>query len=183
MARMRPLDPDEVSPEARAVFDAFQASRGNVPNLFRTLARRPGFMIAAKQMMGSLYDSSGTVPVALKELLAVRVSLLNDTPYCQSSHTALAQRAGASDDQIQALAVGSESPVFTPAEKAALALGEWVTRHPDKAIPERFYRQLCEHFDEGQIIELVGVAAAFNFFNRLANALDVAITAPAGASC
>jgi uncharacterized peroxidase-related enzyme len=176
---MRPLDPEEVSPEARAVFEAFLASRGNIPNLFRTLARRPGFMIAAKQLMASLYDSSGTVPVALKELLAVRVSLMNQTPYCQSSHTALAKAAGASDEAVAALAIGSESPQFGPAERAALALGEWMTTHPDKALPDRFYKQLSEHFDEGQIIELVGVAAAFNFFNRLANALGVAVTAPA----
>jgi uncharacterized peroxidase-related enzyme len=179
MARMRPLDPEDVSPEARAVFDAFLARRGNIPNLFRTLARRPGFMIAANQMMASLYDSAGTVPVALKELLAVRVSLLNDTPYCQASHTALAKAAGASDGQIEALPVGAASPQFSPAEQAALALGEWMTRHPDKALPDHLYRQLTGHFDEGQIIELVGVAAAFNFFNRLANALDIEITAPA----
>jgi uncharacterized peroxidase-related enzyme len=179
---MRPLDPDEVTPEARAVFDAFLARRGNIPNLFRTLARRPGFMIAAQQMMASLYDASGTVPVVLKELLAVRVSLLNGTPYCQSSHTALARAAGASDEQIAALAIGAEWPQFQPAERAALALGEWMTRHPDQGLPDGLYADLSQHFDEGQIIELAGVAAAFAFFNRLANALDVDITAP-GTAC
>ncbi|MBC7545310.1 MAG: carboxymuconolactone decarboxylase family protein [Candidatus Sericytochromatia bacterium] len=173
---MRPLEPGEVSADAKAIFDTFMAKRGNVPNLFRTLARRPVFMAAAGQLMKSLYDDSGTVPVALKEMLAVRVSLLNSCGYCQSSHTALALAAGATDSMINALEQGSEAQTFSPPEQAALALGEWMTRHPERGLPDHLYDALSQQFDEGQIIELVGVVAAFNFFNRMANALEVEVT-------
>ena len=80
MARIRPLDRDEVGPEAGAVFDAFQAARGNIPNLFRTLGRREAIMTTAAAHMKAVLNT-GTVPLALKELLAVRVSQINACAY------------------------------------------------------------------------------------------------------
>ena len=80
MARMRPLDPDEAGPEARAVFDRFLEQRGNIPNMFRTMARRPEIMLTAEAHMRAVF-TTGTVPERLKEMLAVRVSQINDCNY------------------------------------------------------------------------------------------------------
>lgn len=80
MPRIRPLNPDEVGPESRAVFDAFLAKRGNIPNMFRTLAHVPPIMTTAAAHMQAIL-SSGTVPLRLKELLAVRVSQVNACAY------------------------------------------------------------------------------------------------------
>lgn len=80
MARMRPLDPNEVGPEARAAFDRFLEQRGNIPNMFRTMARRPEIMLTAEAHLRAVF-STGTVPGRLKEMLAVRVSQINDCNY------------------------------------------------------------------------------------------------------
>lgn len=80
MGRMSRLSPDEVTPEIRELFRAFLAERGNVPNMFRTVAHRPEILTTLlahfRVVMGP-----GTVPVPLKEMLAVRVSHLNDCDY------------------------------------------------------------------------------------------------------
>lgn len=68
--------PDDVKP----VFDAFMAARGNVPNLYRTLALRPAIMKGYKAMMDAALGQ-GTVETALKEMVAVRVSLINGCEY------------------------------------------------------------------------------------------------------
>lgn len=80
MARMRPLDPNEASPEARVAFDRFLEQRGNIPNMFRTMARRPEIMLTAEAHLRAIF-STGTVPGRLKEMLAVRVSQINDCNY------------------------------------------------------------------------------------------------------
>ncbi len=80
MARMRALDPHEVNPEAQAVFDRFLEQRGNIPNMFRTMARRSEIMLTAEAHMRAIF-STGTVPERLKEMLAVRVSQINDCNY------------------------------------------------------------------------------------------------------
>lgn len=80
MARLRPLRPDEVGPETQAVFENFQRQRGNIPNMFRTMARRPEIMETAAAHMQAIFNT-GTVEKRLKEMLAVRVSQINHCAY------------------------------------------------------------------------------------------------------
>lgn len=73
-------DPDEVSPEVRSVFDRFMKVRGNVPNMFRTAARRPEIMLTMEAHMNAVFNK-GTVEFALKEMCAVRTSANNKCAY------------------------------------------------------------------------------------------------------
>lgn len=77
---LRPLTPEEAPPEARPIFDRFLAERGNIPNLFRTLARRPAIMTAYAELLQHV-TYSGTVPVKTKELAILRVSQINAALY------------------------------------------------------------------------------------------------------
>ena len=42
--RIRPLAPDEAAPEVRPIFDTYLKERGNIPNMFRTVALRPSHL-------------------------------------------------------------------------------------------------------------------------------------------
>ncbi len=80
MARITRLEPSQVDDQVREIFDAFMKERGNIPNMFRTVAHRPHIlksMIAHfKSVMGT-----GTLGPKLKELLFVRVSQMNHCDY------------------------------------------------------------------------------------------------------
>ncbi|HEU4400585.1 MAG TPA: hypothetical protein VFT43_00635 [Candidatus Polarisedimenticolia bacterium] len=80
MDRISRLSPDQVGPDVEALFRRFLEERGNVPNMFRTVAHRPAILTTMlahfREVMGP-----GSVPVPLKEMLAVRVSRLNDCDY------------------------------------------------------------------------------------------------------
>ena len=80
MGRIGRLRPDQVGADLRSLFETFLRERGNIPNMFRTAAHRPeilGTMLAHfRTVMGP-----GAVPVALKEMLAVRVSRINSCDY------------------------------------------------------------------------------------------------------
>jgi len=78
--RLRPLDPDEVSGAVRAVFETYLKERGNIPNMFRTVARRPEHLLTMLAHFRTVM-SEGTVPPLLKELLSVRVSYHNQCHY------------------------------------------------------------------------------------------------------
>lgn len=80
MPRIRPLNPDEAAPEARDVLEDFMRARGNMPNMFRTMALRPEIMQTAVAHMQAVFNT-GTVEQRLKEMLAVRVSQINDCHY------------------------------------------------------------------------------------------------------
>jgi uncharacterized peroxidase-related enzyme len=177
MARIRPPRPEEVSPGARDVFERFERERGAIPNMFRTMALRPEIMNTAAEHMRAIF-STGTVDTRLKEMLAVRVSQINDCFYCKASHTTLAKRLGASQALLDAMFhIDQHRDLFTPAELAALTFAERMTTDA-RNVDEDVWAELREHFDEGQIIELAAVIGLFNYFNRFNDALRVVITPP-----
>ena len=80
MARIQPVNPGDVGPEARETLERFARERGAIPNMFRTMALREEIMRTAADHMRAVF-STGTVDTRLKEMLAVRVSQINDCHY------------------------------------------------------------------------------------------------------
>jgi alkylhydroperoxidase family enzyme len=78
--RVPRLDRDSVDEPVREVFDAFVRERGKIPNLFRVAAHRPEIVSTLRAHMNAVMGP-GTVDVLLKELVAVRVSQINNCVY------------------------------------------------------------------------------------------------------
>jgi uncharacterized peroxidase-related enzyme len=169
-ARLPRLGPEDVPPRQRAVFEAFLKERGNIPNLFRIAAHAPAVHDALRGVLTGLMVD-GAAPVRLKELVAVRVSHRNACDYCLASHRMLAQRYGATDAELDALARGDLAG-FSPPERAALALADAMTAGNGHVADDDF-AALAAHWPPPAAVELVAVAAAFNMFNRFANALEI----------
>jgi alkylhydroperoxidase family enzyme len=80
MARIKPLGPGEAGPEMDQLFGWLRQQRGNIPNMFGTMAYRPEIARTAAAHMAAIFDT-GTVEARLKEMLAVRVSQINHCAY------------------------------------------------------------------------------------------------------
>jgi alkylhydroperoxidase family enzyme len=78
--RIPVLDPEEVTPEVREMFERLMRVRGNIPNMFRTLAYRPEITLTAEAHMNAILGK-GTVDPALKEMVVVRTSATNWCSY------------------------------------------------------------------------------------------------------
>lgn len=78
--RIRPLAPEEAASEVRTIFETYLRERGNVPNMFRTVALRPAHLRTMIAHFRTVMNE-GTVPAGLKELLWVRISHLNQCRY------------------------------------------------------------------------------------------------------
>jgi len=181
MARISRLNRSGVNPEIAALYDKAFAQRGNVPNMFRIMAHRPE-IFATMQAHFAAVLSTGTVSTKLKELIIVRTSQVNETPYCLASHTILAKGLGWSEDQLAHLADWPRREDFTPAEKAALRLAETVTRDAHGVSDEQFAK-LRSFYSEGEIVELLCAIGLFNYFNRFNNALQMEPTKPGEGGC
>ncbi len=176
MSRISRCERSDLTPGIAALFDTIYAQRGNVPNMFRVMAHRPE-IFATMQAHFAAVLNTGTVSTKLKELIIVRTSQVNDTPYCLASHTILARNLGWSDDQLAHLAEWPQRNDFTPAEKAALRLAETVTRDAHSVTDEQF-ADLQRYYSEGEIVELLCAIGLFNYFNRFNNALQMEPTKP-----
>jgi uncharacterized peroxidase-related enzyme len=178
MARISRLGRRDVSEGVGEIYDRYVRQRGNVPNMFRTVAHRPEILQTMIAHMEAVLNT-GTLPTALKELVIVRTSQMNSCEYCLASHSLLAKKLGYSDAQIATLPVFESSDSFTPREKAALRLAERLTRN-ERALNEEELAELKIHFTEGEIVELMAASGLFNYFNRFNNLLAMEPT-PAGA--
>jgi uncharacterized peroxidase-related enzyme len=171
------LDRNQVTPETGKIYDRYMQQRGNVPNMFRTVAHRPEIF----QTMIAHFEavlSTGTLPLKLKELAIVRTSQLNNCSYCLASHSRICKKLGWSDDQLIHLADYGERTDFTPAEKVALRLAEWMTRN-EGPLTEEQWQEVRDVYSEGEVVELMAAIGLFNYFNRFNNLLDMEATAPA----
>lgn len=176
MPRISRVDRSQLAPEIATLYDKAFALRGNVPSMFRVMAHRPE-IYATMQAHFAAVLSTGTVSTKLKELIIVRTSQVNETPYCLASHTILARNLGWTDDQLSHLAEWPRRDDFTPAEKAALRLAETVTRNANAVNDEQF-TELRGFYSEGEIVELLCAIGLFNYFNRFNNALQMEPTKP-----
>jgi alkylhydroperoxidase family enzyme len=78
--RISRLDKSQVDAESRQVFEDFLRERGNIPNMFRTVAHRPEIMRTMIAHFRAVMNT-GTVPKKLKELVIVRTSQINRCEY------------------------------------------------------------------------------------------------------
>jgi uncharacterized peroxidase-related enzyme len=181
MSRISKLDRSEVTPDMAALYDKIFSQRGNVPNMFRTMAHRPEIFSTMMAHFAAVLNT-GTVSTKLKELIIVRTSQINVTPYCLASHTILARGLGWTDDQLSNLAAWQTREDFTPAEKAAIRLAETVTTNANGLSDEQF-AELQSFYSDGEIVELLCSIGLFNYFNRFNNALRMEPTKPGEGGC
>lgn len=80
MDRIRRVEVAESVGETREIFETYQRERGNVPNMFRTMAHRPDVLQTMIRHFRAVM-TPGTVGLRLKELIAVAVSGINGCAY------------------------------------------------------------------------------------------------------
>jgi uncharacterized peroxidase-related enzyme len=175
MPRISLLGRSAATGAAREAFDRKIAERGNIPNMYRVFAHRPWLLTTMDAHFAAVMGS-GNVPVKLKELLALQTSLENATRYCVASHTILAERSGATRDQLAAVRDFERGP-FTEKEKAALRFGLEMTRDSNR-VREETFDALRHHFEEAEIVEIAAVVGLFAYFNRFNNAFGLEPTKP-----
>lgn len=163
MAHIEPLPRDAV-PEFKDRFDHYEKTRGFVPNSIKTMARRPNIARAFMDLNRAvLYE--GTVPEELKMLVSLIASQTSGCRYCQAHMANLSSIYKASDAKIRAVWEFETSELFSAAERAALRLAYHASLVPNEATAEDF-ADLKEHFDDGQIVEIVASIALFGYLNR-----------------
>ena len=102
-------------------------------------------------------------------LVHLRASQINGCSVCVDIHSRELEHAGESSERIHTLAAWRETPYFSDAERAALALTEAATRLADRPdpVPDEVWDEAARHYSEPQLAALVVAIAAINAFNRL----------------
>ena len=111
----------------------------------------------------------GGVPRATIELVHLRASQINGCSVCVEMHSRTLRKLGEKDERLFAVAAWRESPYYSEAERAALALTEAATRLNDRPdpVPDEVWNEAVRHFNEPALSALVMAIGVINLWNRL----------------
>jgi AhpD family alkylhydroperoxidase len=102
-------------------------------------------------------------------LVQLRASQINGCAVCADMHSRELEIMGCSSERLHTLAAWRETPYFSDAERAALALTEAATRIADNpdSVSDEIWDEAARHYSEQELGGLVVSIAAINAFNRL----------------
>jgi uncharacterized peroxidase-related enzyme len=163
MANMEPLR-REGHPELEELFALYDETLSFVPNSLFTMARRPEILRAFSELITQIWRT-GTLPRPLKPLIAIVSSVAAGCRYCQAHEAVDARMRGVSEEKISAIWDFQRSPLYDDAERAALRFARDASLVPNEVTPASF-EALREHWDDGQIVEILAVVGLFGFLNR-----------------
>lgn len=105
----------------------------------------------------------------LLELVNLRASQINGCSVCIDGHPRIAKKLGETDERLFAVSAWRDTPYFSGAERAALALTEAVTRTSDRSdpVPDEIWDEATRHYDGKSLAALVIAIANINVWNRL----------------
>jgi 4-carboxymuconolactone decarboxylase len=169
-----PLVGSDDSPETdaltRAIFERVEASTGRVPNLYRNLANAPELLDAWINFAWPLRHAANS-DRRVRELVIMRTAQLNAVDYEWRQHWRMATAEGVPVEQLEALADWRESDLFSPSERAALAVTDELADGAD--LSDAVWDSLQEQFDPKECLEIVLTASFYACVSRVLGALRV----------
>jgi AhpD family alkylhydroperoxidase len=172
-SRIPLLERDAVAPDAAAMYDALLAQRGVVPNMFKVLAYNPGIAQGVAGFLKPLLSDAALIGW-YKELIAVRISILNESEYAIRAHNASAKKKGATDEQIAGVADFERGP-YSAKEKLGFRLADRLHAGA-RTVDDAFYAELKSAFSDKEMVELFLTAAAFEMFPRFIDGIRIPVT-------
>lgn len=147
-------------------------ARGRVSPLYQVLLNSPALADGWEQMLTAVRNRN-SVPPALRELVILRVAVLNGAAYEFDAHVPHALAHGvsqASVDAVRAMDLAPDAPLDAQ-QWLVLELTDTMTRQI--VVPDALYARVREHFDAQQQIDLVATVAAYNMVSRFLVALEI----------
>jgi AhpD family alkylhydroperoxidase len=104
MNRPRPIEYASATPQVREVFDDIRATRGvpDVNNFWKSLAADPALLKRTWETQKAVL-APGALDAVVKEMVYLAVSVTNSCEYGIACHTALARKAGMTDQMFTEL--------------------------------------------------------------------------------
>jgi len=180
MPLVQPLDSNHDS-ETKELAEFFNETLGFCPNSVLTMQHRPAISKAFINLNKAVMTNEGRVTSALKRMIAWVSSNATGCRYCQAHAIRAAERYGAAQEQLDNIWEYRTHPAFSEAERAALDFSLQASQVPnnvDAEIKERLYR----YWNEGEIVEMLGVISLFGYLNRWNDSMGTSIEDGAVAS-
>ena len=173
MARLAPLNPEDLTPGQRAVADAIiSGPRGGLRGPFETWLRAPG-LAGPAQKLGEYCRFRPRLPRELSELAILLTARHWKAQFEFWAHARLAREAGLPDDIIEAIRGGTQPAFRNEAQRAvhALVTEYFATNRAGQAT----YDHALAALGERGLVELVGIVGYYCLVSMTLNVFEVGL--------
>ena len=173
MPLVTPLS-SEHDKETQELSEFFNETLGFCPNSVLTMQRRPAISKAFINLNKAVMTNEGTVTSSLKRMIAWVSSNATGCRYCQAHAIRAAERYGADQEQLDNIWEYKTHPAFSDAERVALDFSLAASQIPNKVDVE-IKKRLYQYWNEGEIVEMLGVISLFGYLNRWNDSMGTSI--------
>ncbi|MCT4561910.1 MAG: carboxymuconolactone decarboxylase family protein [Crocinitomicaceae bacterium] len=169
---------DENDKELQDLITFYNETLGFCPNSVKTMHHRPRIAYAFIEMNKAVMENKGRVTSALKRLIGYISSHAAGCRYCQAHTIRAAERYGAEQEQLENIWSYRTHQAFSEAERVALDFSLAASQIPN-AVDDSLAQRMREHWNEGEIVEILGVVALFGYLNRWNDSMGTEMEGPA----
>lgn len=158
--------PELAEQEARII-----SQRGRVSLLYQVLLNSPPMAHGWEQMLTAVRNQS-TLPADLRELVIIRVAVLNGASFEYEAHVPIALKAGATEEKVKAVSEsGRIGAGLSAMEHTLIELTDAMTRQIQ--VPAALYDRVRGFLDERQVVDAMVTIGAYNMVSRFLVALEI----------
>jgi alkylhydroperoxidase family enzyme len=143
--------------------------RGNVQNIFRTLANHE--KLAKRWLVfGNHILSKSTLPAREREIVILRIGWLCQSAYEWGQHVVIGKRAGITEEEIPKI---KEGPNAGWSDHEALLLKAADELHGDAFVSDETWAGLTKTYNDQQMMDLVFTCGQYNMVSMALNSFGV----------
>jgi uncharacterized peroxidase-related enzyme len=172
-----PLDRN-ANKEAEEMAQFYEETLGFTPNSLFTMMHRPRIAQAFLEMNQAVMENKGKVSSSLKRLLAYLASRTAGCRYCEAHAIRAAARYGSEEDKLNHIWEYKTYPAFSEAERVVFDFAIAAASIPN-AVDDKIADNLRKYWNDGEIVEILGVVALFGYLNRWNDSMGTQLEEPA----
>lgn len=170
MARLPFIDDTTPGLDHDLVAAVRQRRGGQLLNLDRQLLHSAPVARGWNAYLGAI-RTGGVLDGGLRELVILRVAVINRAPYEFIQHAPVALAEGVPQAKVDAVTDWPTSPLFDARERDVLAYADAMTRNVQ--VDSAVFDRLRSHFSDREVVELTATVAAYNMVSRFLEALQI----------
>ncbi len=151
--------------ELQNLIEFYNETLGFCPNSVKTMYHRPEIAYAFIGLNKAVMNNQGRVTSALKRMIGFISSYTSGCQYCQAHTIRAAERYGADREKMENIWNFRTDPAFSEKERVTLEFAFLCSTIPN-SVDDDISDKLRSYWDEGEIVEILGVIALFGFLNR-----------------
>ena len=151
--------------ELLKLIEFFNETLGFCPNSVKTMHLRPRIAYAFIDLNKAVMENQGRVTSSFKRLIGYISSNAAGCRYCQAHTIRAAERYSADQVKMENIWDYKTHESFSLAERAALDFASAASIIPN-SVDDEIAENLRAHWDDGEIVEILGVVSLFGYLNR-----------------